>query len=953
MKWTSTLFAIIGLLWAGIANAQVSCEYTLELSDTFGDGWNGSSLTVTANGEDQVYTLNNVDDDGYFRAFSIIVTEGAQYNLNYQPGAFENEVSYILYDAEGNIVFQDGTNPTTGDVFTDVLNCPECPPPPLGGIFVEDIRAFSARVNWLYSDPNGTYFLEYGEAGFVPGTGTIIQTTNDTRVLSGLTENTAYEFNLSVMCANGDSLTADSVFSFMTPYANDVGVVGISMPQSGCSMGLGNQMVEVTLANFGGAPQSLIPFNFSINGVPAGVNQPLDGVYTGVLGTDSIDMIEFDMNYDFSIPGEYEIVAWTELETDSVLTNDTFTVTIFSIPTIDEIPNYNNFESGQVGWRLSPENSDNFTFAFGEPNGNIISNAASGQNAWVTNLNGVYNPSEFGYILSPCLDFSAYTEDPIFDFALNLFSEDTYDGMWLEMSIDNGETWEKVGTSLPGDEGINWYNLDDDLYSHWWSGDQIYNGWVIASHVLDGAAGNDEVQLRFGFASDGSVQQEGIGVDNIYIHGAIDQDLSCVTAIRTSAEPCGSETDQIQVSIFNHGETPLSDFTMNFQVNGGPVISEVANITVNPGEQVLYSFVTPFNSLGLTAFNALIWGDFGDDFIGNDSTSLFYSSLNALPLAEDFETGSFPGGWTTDEFDPIIFPLGHNNETFIISDNIYSGDPNFEVTTAAYGPVEPGTNLAFDYRFVDYFDGIVATILGPGDSLEIQVSPFCELNFTTIYTINMDNHVPTTDFTRLVLDLSDYAGEGILVRWFGSWGQGDYWMDLDNINMGTCPESLDLETSVLNEWPEGSSNGSITINPGTGQTPFYYEWSNGETTATIDSLINGNYAVTVSDANGCSEVTNVVVELAVGTEDINPIGDISLAPNPTSGLVDLKVSFNEAVDAQVQVVNTLGQVLFKATENRVREAQYQLDLSRYSDGLYLVQIVADGQVKTKKLIKSK
>ncbi len=953
MKWTSTFLTFMALFWGGIASAQVSCEYTLELFDTFGDGWNNSTLTISANGQDNVYTLNNIDDDGSFRAFSIIITEGVEYNLNYQPGIFEGEVSYSLINAEGEIVFQDGTNPTVGDVFTGTFECPDCPPPPIGGIEVEDIRAFSARINWIFSDPNGIYYLEYGESGFAPGTGTVLETSNNTRLLNGLTEHTLYDFYLSVSCANGDSLTADSTFSFMTPYANDVGVVGITMPQSGCSIGLGSQMVEVTLANFGGAPQSLIPFNFSINGEPAGVNQPIDGVYTGVLGTDSLDMIEFDMNYDFSVPGEYEIVAWTELEADSVLSNDTFRITIFSIPTIDEIPNYNNFESGQVGWRVSPESSANASFEFGMPNGNIITNAASGENAWVTNLSGAYNNSEFGYLQSPCLDFSAYSEDPIFDFSIFLYSEDTYDGMWLEMSIDNGETWEKVGTSLADDEGINWYNLDDNLYSHWWSGDGIFNGWTTASHVLDGAAGNDEVQLRFVFATDGSVTQEGIGVDNIYIHAAVNEDLSCLAPVRTSSEPCGSETDQLQVSIFNHGETALSDFMMNYQVNGGPVVSETANITVEPGEQVVYVFTTPFNSLGLTSFNVLVWGDFDDDFIANDTTSLSFEALNALPLAENFESGSFPGGWTTDEFNPIYNPGAHNNPTTIISDNTYSGDPSFEVTTAPYGPIEPGTNLAFDYRFVEYFDGLTATILGPGDSLQIQVSPFCEQNFTTIYTINMDNHTPTTEFTRLVLDLSDYAGEGILVRWLSSWGEGDYWVDLDNINMGTCPPALNLETSVLNEWPEGTSSGSITVSAGAGTNPFYYEWSNGETTATIDSLPAGNYAVTVSDANGCSEIISVVVELATATEDINPINNITLAPNPTSGLVNLEVAFNDAVDAQIRVVNMLGQAIFNASENNVRQAAYQLDLSRFSDGIYLVQVVVEGQVKTEKLIKAR
>jgi hypothetical protein len=37
-----------------------------------------------------------------------------------------------------------------------------------------------------------------------------------------------------------------------------------------------------------------------------------------------------------------------------------------------------------------------------------------------------------------------------------------------------------------------------------------------------------------------------------------------------------------------------------------------------------------------------------------------------------------------------------------------------------------------------------------------------------------------------------------------------------------------------------------------GEAPFTYEWSNGATTASIDSLIEGTYSVVVTDANGCS-----------------------------------------------------------------------------------------------------
>ncbi len=48
----------------------------------------------------------------------------------------------------------------------------------------------------------------------------------------------------------------------------------------------------------------------------------------------------------------------------------------------------------------------------------------------------------------------------------------------------------------------------------------------------------------------------------------------------------------------------------------------------------------------------------------------------------------------------------------------------------------------------------------------------------------------------------------------------------------------------------GGNDGFASVTPFGGEMPYEYEWSNGETTASIDDLTAGNYAVTVTDANG-------------------------------------------------------------------------------------------------------
>ncbi len=53
----------------------------------------------------------------------------------------------------------------------------------------------------------------------------------------------------------------------------------------------------------------------------------------------------------------------------------------------------------------------------------------------------------------------------------------------------------------------------------------------------------------------------------------------------------------------------------------------------------------------------------------------------------------------------------------------------------------------------------------------------------------------------------------------------------------------------------GTATGSITVLPSGGTPPYTYQWSNGAVTPEITNVPAGLYMVTVTDANGCSEVT--------------------------------------------------------------------------------------------------
>ena len=72
------------------------------------------------------------------------------------------------------------------------------------------------------------------------------------------------------------------------------------------------------------------------------------------------------------------------------------------------------------------------------------------------------------------------------------------------------------------------------------------------------------------------------------------------------------------------------------------------------------------------------------------------------------------------------------------------------------------------------------------------------------------------------------------------------------------------------------SSGKIFITGQTGNPPYIYDWSNGQTGSTATGLTSGVYSVTVTDSNGCPNSQNFIVE------NVPPPNIISFTTTPPS-----------------------------------------------------------------------
>ena len=253
----------------------------------------------------------------------------------------------------------------------------------------------------------------------------------------------------------------------------------------------------------------------------------------------------------------------------------------FSQTIISTFPYTEGFESGTGGWTSSGTLS---SWARGIPNGAIISSAASGQYAWITNLTGDYNNSELSYLESPTLNFSALAADPILYFSHTFITEQCCDEGWIETSTNGGLTWTKL---LDNGGAIEWYN---EIFNLWWDGTSSSGAgnWVNAENVLLGLAGVPNAKIRFVFSSDASITEEGFGVDNIRIQLPPAEDAKMV-GVLSPISSCGlGSAEQVCIRVMNNGSDTLLSIPIAYSLNNATAVVDTINSSLLPGDYLTY-----------------------------------------------------------------------------------------------------------------------------------------------------------------------------------------------------------------------------------------------------------------------------------------------------------------------------------------------------------------------------
>ena len=192
-----------------VTSCTADCRYIFELKDSFGDGWNGNSISVYENGK--FVKKLTIDSGGSLLMDTLSFCDGAIIDFDFNRMNYSSECQFTARKENTNeivsqFLFQNAP-PKSGILTSFVNGCGACPK--LQNVQVSETNYTNCTLTWTNPNHNENtlYFIVYGEKGFTPGTGTALVSINKSIFVSGLTSGRTYDFYVSALCGTQKNIT--------------------------------------------------------------------------------------------------------------------------------------------------------------------------------------------------------------------------------------------------------------------------------------------------------------------------------------------------------------------------------------------------------------------------------------------------------------------------------------------------------------------------------------------------------------------------------------------------------------------------------------------------------------------------------------------------------------------------------------------------------------------------
>ncbi len=295
------------------------------------------------------------------------------------------------------------------------------------------------------------------------------------------------------------------------------------------------------------------------------------------------------------------------------------------------------------------------------------------------------------------------------------------------------------------------------------------------------------------------------------------------------------------------------------------------------------------------------------------SSSVTVTTCGSYTWAENGTTYTTSGSY------PVVLAGGNANGcdstvTLILTINQPTSSSVTEVACGSYTWAENGTT----YTTSGSYPVVLAGANANG----------CDSTVTLVLTINQ----PTSStVTATACESYTWTENGTTYTTSGS-----YPVVLAGANANGCDSTVTLVLTITGlPTATATDNGDATITASAGTS---YQWINcatntaigGATSQTYTATANGDYAVVVTNAGGCSDTSSCVNIDYIGLTEITD-ASIQVFPNPTNSDVTITMT---AAEATVEVVDAQGKLLQAVTVGNGEK----VNLSTYETGVYFLRI---------------
>ena len=161
------------------------------------------------------------------------------------------------------------------------------------------------------------------------------------------------------------------------------------------------------------------------------------------------------------------------------------------------------------------------------------------------------------------------------------------------------------------------------------------------------------------------------------------------------------------------------------------------------------------------------------------------------------------------------------------------------------------------------------------------------------------------------------------------------------------PDSVELSISQLGMQLEGNASGGVA--------PYSYEWFNDfgslVNSQTVNITSNGSYYCIAIDVNHCQSDTVEYYYSETSIEDLG-VTNFNSYPNPTDNILNIEFESVVENDFSLYFIDVLGQkIMIDRIEKFKGNYTYKLDLQRFAQGIYILELRSGSEIYNKKIIR--